>query len=287
MSENFINGDFFNGKIRDIVTPQYCYNIKFNLDSTILAIGINNGGGVLLYETNNFTLVATIERDDSVSALDWVDNPFHDLDEASLQSLDNSRSQLLAVGGFDGVVSIYSVLLSSSSKIAVATLYDVRVKSEVLSMTFLKDTATNYAPFPLALAIGEKNGTVSVFMTDGETNQFKSTSKMSKIIEHDSEVLALAFGFVEDGIIFASGTKRGQVRIHSLILHEGQWKISSNLLPGFQRTGAIRALRFNHDSTNLIVGGYDKTVLIIDTYLWKVVREIFVDGTVRQAIISL
>ncbi len=282
-SDFFVNGDFFNGKVREIETPQYCYNIKFNLDSTILAIGLDNDGGVLLYETRKFSLVGTIERDDSVSALDWVDNPYHDTDDVSLKSLTSSRSQLLAVGGFDGRVSIYSITLGSSSTEVINTLYDVRVKSAVLAMVFLKDTATNYAPFPLALAIGERNGTVSIFHTDGETNQFKSTSKMNKIMFHDSEVLAMTFGFIEDGIIFATGTKHGLVRVCSMVLYEREWRIS-HLMFEFLRTGAIRALRFNHDCTSLIVGGYDKTLLIVDTHLWKVVREIFVDGTVSLSI---
>lgn len=278
-SEYFVNGDFHNGKIRDIETQYGCYNIKFNLDSTILAIGLDNDGGVLLYETKTFSLLATIEREDSVSALDWVDNPFHDGDDNSVNSNDNHLSQLLAVGGFDGVVSIYSIRQGSSAKNTVKSLYDVRVKTDVLSMGFLKDQATNYAPFPLALAIGEKNGTVSIFLTDGISNQFKSTSKMRIITTHESEVLAIAFGFVEDGIIMATGTKDGLVRVNALILHDKEWKIS-NLLFEHWRTGAIRALRFNHDSTSLIVGGYDKTVLMVDTYLWDIVREIFVDGTV-------
>lgn len=196
-----------------------------------------------------------------------------------MKSHEAERAQLLAVGGFDGVVSIYSIVQGSSTKQLVTLLYDVRVKTDVLSMTFLRDTATNYVPFPLALTVGEKNGNVSMFLTDGETNQFKSASKISKIDMHASAVLAVAFGFIEDGIIMATGTKDGVVRVSSIILHQGEWKLS-HLLFEYLRTGAIRALRFNHDSTSLIVGGYDKTVLIVDTYLWKIVREIFVDGTV-------
>ena len=177
---------------------------------------------------------------------------------------------------------MYSVVQDfSTGDILVNLLYDVRVKTNVLSMAFLKDTATNYAPYPLALTIGEKNGTVSIFLTDGELNQYKNNGTVRKIIVHDSEVLAIAFGFIEDGIILATGTKNGLVRVNSIVLHDGEWKLS-HLLFEYPRTGAIRALRFNHDSTSLIVGGYDKTVLIIDTHLWKIVQQIFVDGTVSR-----
>jgi len=278
-SEFFIDGNFHYGKVRDIETQHFCYNIKFNLDSTILAIGMNNTGGVLLYETKTFSLLHTIERDDTVSALDWADNPFPDNDEEGTTH-DDERSQLLAVGGFDGVVTIYSVVKGSRTKDLVTAIYDVRVKTDVMSMAFVKDNATNYAPHPLALVIGEMDGTVSLLLTDGELNQFASKSKMTKIDEHQNEVLAVAFGFVEDGIIMATGTKYGLVRVSALVLHNGEWKVS-DLLFEYLRTGAIRALRFNHDSTSLIVGGYDKTVLLVDTYLWKVVHEIHVDGTVN------
>ena len=244
----------------------------------MLAIGLNGTEGVLLYETKFFSLVTIIEREDSVSALDWVDNPFNDNDDGSLK-LHMERSQLLAVGGFDGTVSIYCISHESKTRETTKMLYDVRVKSDVLSMAFLRDNATNFAPFPLALIIGEKNGTVSMFLTDGQSNKFEGNNKMKIIDTHKSAVLTTAFGFVEDGIIMATGTKEGVIRVSALVLHGEEWKLS-HLLFEYPRTGAIRALRFNHDSTSLIVGGYDKTVLVVDTYLWKIVREIFVDGTV-------
>ena len=178
---------------------------------------------------------------------------------------------------------MYSIVLGSSTQELVTMMYDVRVKSDVLSMAFVKDNATHYAPFPLALAIGEKNGTVSLFLTDGEKNQFKSTNKMRKLFTQQSAVLTLAFGFVEDGIMIASGTKDGVISVYAIVFHEEEWKLS-HLLCEHTRTGAIRALRFNHDSTSLIVGGYDNTLLIIDTHLWKTVEEVPVDGTVSFAL---
>jgi len=237
------------------------------LDSSILAIGLDNNGGVLLYETKHFSLFTTIERNDTVSALDWVENPFNNVDD--------SLDQLLAVGGFDGDISIYSVVIGSPTKM----LYNARVKSDVLSMKFIKDAATNYVPYPLALMVGEKNGNVSFFFPNGKPTFLNSSTTMKKIDSHDSAVLAVAFGFIKDGILMATGTKNGLLRVSLVIFHLGEWTIS-HLLFHYSRAGAIRALRFNHDSTSLIVGGYDKTVLIVDTKLWKVVREIFVDGTV-------
>lgn len=224
-------------------------------------------------------MLTTIERSDSVSALDWVDSPLNEGDNGSVKTEDVEKSQLLAVGGFDGVVSIYSIAQGTFTKKLVTLLYDLRVKTEVTSMAFLRDSATNYVPYPLALFVGENNGTVSNFLIDGEAYHLKSPNKMNKIVSHDSAVLATAFGFLGDSIILATGTKQGLLRVNSIIFHEGEWKLS-HLLFEYLRTGSIRALRFNHDSTSLIVGGYDKTVLIVDTYMWKTVGELYVDGTV-------
>ena len=57
---------------------------------------LDNGGGVALYETNLYSLVTTLERHDSVSTLEWLHHNDNDL-------------LLLAVGGLDGVASLYLV----------------------------------------------------------------------------------------------------------------------------------------------------------------------------------
>lgn len=253
----------------------------------MLAVGLNDGNGVVLYETKGFTILEVIDRDDTVSALDWVDDPFDTLNnKKDDQSSTEKLSQLLAVGGFDGVVSIYSITPFSMSNDYVAPLYDVKVRSPVSTLSFLKDAATSYAPFPLALAIGEEDGTVKMFVTDGNQDQFKSFTRMTKIDMHDSTVLSITFGFIEDGIIMACGTKDGLIRANLLQLEKNEWK-QSNLLFELQRTGAIRALRFNHDSTTLVIGGYDKKVLFVDTQLFKIVRELDADGTVSLSSLNI
>ena len=283
ISNSYIDGIFSRGRIKEIETSAGCYNIKFNLDATVLAVGLNDGNGVVLYETKGFTVIDVIDRDDTVSALDWIDDPFDDLNrDKDDQSSTANLSQLLAVGGFDGVVSIYSITPFSLSNAFVTPLYDVKVRSAVSTLSFLKDTATSYAPFPLALAIGEQDGTVKMFVTDGNQDQFKSFTRMAKIDTHDSTVLSITFGFIEDGIIMACGTKEGLIRVNLLQLEKNEWK-QSQLLFERQQTGAIRALRFNHDSTTLVIGGYDKKVLFVDTQLFQIVREIDADGTVSSS----
>ena len=281
-SGGFIDGNFTSGKLKEIQTNAKCYILKFNLNSTLLAVGLSDGQGVELYETNQFRLIYTIERSDTVSALDWVeaDAPGKSkLDDDSVKS-NESEDQLLAVGSFDGFVKVYSISLVSKD---VVTLVDsFHFQSGVYSIAFLKDNATNYAPSPRTIAVGERNGRVSI-VTLAENNGLSYNNAVRiRVLDAraESAILSLAFGFVDEGIIMVYGTKDGEVRASFLALDFEQGWIVSHVLFELQRTGAIRALRFNHDSTTLIVGGYDKTVLIIDTKLWKIVRELYMDGTV-------
>jgi len=296
----FIDGNFSYGKVKDLEMPASCYAMNFNVDSTILAVGLNEGKGVAMYESQTFTLLYTLERSDTVSALDWVPNPFADEDQkfsrASSQGSITSdranpinssskrlftRSQFLAVGGFDGVVTIYEISLESLMKGVVTILCDIRVQTEVYDVAFLKDHGSLYVPDPLALVIGEMNGTISVFETDGRGDILKL--KSARMIDtHKSAVLSLTFGFEADSMILVCGTKDGLIRANEFSFSKStnEYYLSSVLFE-FQRTGAIRCVKFNHDSGMLIAGGYDKKVSIIDTILWKVVREIRVDGTVN------
>lgn len=248
-------------------------------------MGLTGGGGVELYETTQFRLVHTIERSDTVSALDWVEadipttnGVIHDDDFIDNQ---DPRAQLLAVGGFDGFVKVYSISITNSDPTKMVSFVDsFRVSSEVCSVSFLKDSTTNYSPSPRIIAVGEKNGQVSTVALTGDTSLSWNARRIRTLDTFDSAILSISFGFIEAGIIIVNGTKDGKLRASLLHLKLGELQISRHIFE-VERTGAIRALRFNHDSSLLIVGGYDKTVLIIDTMLWRVVRELYMDGTVQ------
>ena len=126
------------------------------------------------------------------------------------------------------------------------------------------------------------NGTVSVFEMNGFQDELKLKAAVRKIDNHRSAVLSLTFGFEENSMVLVCGTKDGLIRANTFTFDEtkNHYYLSSKLFQ-FQRTGAVRYVRFNHDSGILIAGGYDKNIAVIDTGLWQVVREIYVDGTVR------
>ena len=160
---------------------------------------------------------------------------------------------------------------------------ELQVQSDVYALSFLKDQTTHYAPNPCSLAVGEKNGELSLF-----TLSLKGIPRKRVLDTVETAVLSISFGFIKSAsgfidsgsFIMVYGTKRGELRASLLHLDDGEWRVS-HVLFELERTGAIRALRFNHDSSLLIVGGYDKTVLIIDTVLWEIVRELYMDGTVQ------
>jgi hypothetical protein len=278
----FVKGDFTSGKLKEIETSAECFTIMFNLDCSLLAVALKNGHGVELYETQQFRLIYTIERSCTVSAIDWVEDA-EDIEGDGEVEQKGLRAQLLAVGGFDGFVKVYSI--STQRKDLVHLVDSVRVQSEVCSIAFLKDSATKYAPNPRAIAIGEKNGRVSIVTVSKDVDMSHKAMRIKVIDQADSAILSLSFGFSAKtrqggGITMVYGTKLGKLRVSMLCLDADDW-ILSHYLFELERTGAIRALRFNHDSSLLIVGGYDKTVLIIDADLWKIVRELYMDGTVQ------
>jgi hypothetical protein len=56
------------------------------------------------------------------------------------------------------------------------------------------------------------------------------------------------------------------------------------LLWSVQNTGStpIRCILFHTASNTMIYGGYDKIVVLVDTERWVNIRELNVQGTVRQ-----
>ena len=285
-SGGFLDGNFSSGILKKIETKEECFHLKFNLDSTLLAVGLSNGGGVELYETTQFRLVHTIENPDTVSALDWVEADIPTTNGVILDDnfIDNQdpRAQLLAVGDFNGFVRVYSISASCKDpKDMVKCVDTFRISSEVCSLSFVKDSATNYSPSPRIVAVGGKNGRVSTLVVKNGDAGLAHAKRVGILDTFDSAVLAITFGFIAEGIVIVCGTKNGDMRASLLSLKLGALEIFQKNIYTRMSSGAIRALKFNHNSSLLIVGGYDRTLLIIDTRLWRVVRELYIDGTVQ------
>ena len=68
-NNRYMNGDFSNGKIRHIKTDGACWTIQYFCRANVLAIGLK--GKINFLETQNYTTIHSVERNDKVSAIQW------------------------------------------------------------------------------------------------------------------------------------------------------------------------------------------------------------------------
>lgn len=269
----FVNGDFVSGKIHDIHVTENCFVLEYCLSENLLAVGLLQGGGVALYETSSYSLVTTLERHDSVSSLEWL-------------SIDNSNTNmlLLAVGGLDGVVTLYQLEMGSLESQGSTILHEFGVASQVRSMTLniCGDGST------LLWTVGDKSGVVTLCTLGTEEGDSMRIVPKSKNVEYttfDSGILGLAMN--KSATFLAITTKGGKVIVRSIQQQHSSKSgskttiILTNEVFSAQRLGPVRSAVFSQDEKRLVFGGYDKTVIIVDTRLWAITRELKVEGTIN------
>lgn len=279
-TSGYVDGNFINGKVRDIIPLHSCIVVKFSFDSKYLAFGLENGRGVSIYEAKSFSLLHTIPLKDTVSSIDWIN-------VAERQSFPKTE-HLLAIGTYDGNITVHSVP-SSLAKKSIDLCYETYVRSEVRCIKFLPCVDDLDKPKYNHLLVGETNGTVTSFSFLNpfeevllNEEKFAHSAKMttSFLYKHDSAILSMEVCRKNNSILMASGTKDGKMSVHSLEINTEKLVLNDHLVD-IHRHGAIYSLRFLWDNSFLFVGGYDKTVAMIDTNLWKSTRYLDVDGTVR------
>jgi len=232
---------------------------------SLLAVGWLQGG-VALYETNSYSLVATLERHDRVSSLEWL-------------WLDHMV--LLAVGGLDGTAVLYKVEMQVLETQGASVLYVFKVSDQVRSMT-LSVLYHN----TLLWTVGDKSGTVTLCTLQVDKND-TITTLLDKNMEYyslDSGILALAVN--TSATFLAIATKSGQVIVRRIEQQQQQQHTSTTTILthqvfGTQRLGPVRSAVFTQDERRFIFGGYDKTVVVVDTRLWAITRELKVQGTIN------
>uniref|UniRef100_A0A7S4HP16 Ion transport domain-containing protein n=2 Tax=Odontella aurita TaxID=265563 RepID=A0A7S4HP16_9STRA len=269
----YVNGIFLEGKTREIIPPTDCFAMKFNPDSSLLAVGLRNGEGVVIYETKYFSVLRILEQEDTVSAMDWI--PFPSLGKT--RSGARPGSCMLAVGGFDGVVIVYAMNSELIELEGISTVQKVRMDSEIRALKFTKPKVVDSGELShVQLAIGEKNGKLS-FLSAGE-NTSNNEATVQSIDRMKSSILAIEFSL--DMKLMAFGTKDGQIRANMLNEEKARFTVGHRFCE-IQRNGAVHCLAFSADSLQLYAGGYDKSVAVIDTHVWDIMREMEVEGTVQ------
>ena len=279
-TSGYVDGNFINGKVRDIIPLHSCTVVKFTFDSKYLALGLENGRGVSIYETKSFSIIHTIPLKDTVSSIDWMN-------VAERQSFPKTE-HLLAIGTYDGNITVHSVPSSLTMNKSIGLCCEIYVRSEVRCIKFLPCVDDLDKPKYNHLLVGETNGTVTCFsflnpfeelLRNGENCSDVAKITTSFLCKHDSAVLSLDICRKNGLILMASGTKEGKMSVHSLEINVEKLILIDHLVD-IHRHGPIYSLRFLWDNSFLFVGGYDKTVAMIDTNLWKSTRYLDVDGTV-------
>lgn len=256
----FVDGDFASGKVRDIPVDG-CFVMAFLPKAySLFAVGARKT--VDFYETTTYTIAYRFERDTQVSALQWL--PLED--HTSQKHLGRNY---LAVGDLGGTVSLLQVdeeVLEMYGPTVVHT-FQVNDQIRAIDLKWIGNT--------LLLAVGDKGGNITFtsytkqlepLMTNHVVQQFKGNRVLSLSLNSEHRYLGVS-------------TMNGDVCVYPL--EEDSLRYSAEPLFQYQRRGAVRSVAFSPDGSLFAFGGYDKTVVLVDTKLWAVVRELKLEGTIN------
>ncbi|KAL7564175.1 hypothetical protein ACA910_021149 [Epithemia clementina (nom. ined.)] len=303
--QGYIDGSFSSGVTHEIRPGAGCFVLRYSL--ALLAIGTMDG--LELYETRNYTKVFHIPTHDEVSAIQWL-QPNMDMggndddDKSSSFPTYLPSQQLLAFGCLDGHCFVYLVdseLLEVEG--SVSLLYSCRMDGQVRTVDcccFCQDgggtcggggsTNTKTSSDPtIVVAFGDKSGRVILISFD-----YRSLQQLDTVECEHNEAAVLGLSIHQENGWIARCTKHGHVAVYQL-QREPPTKISlsiSSTVPATAvhfgkclwettREGPILAVTFSPNGTHLAVGGYDKTVALIDTSVWATFRKFQMTGTVN------
>jgi WD40 repeat protein len=271
----FVGGDFSAGKVKDIKLPSGCWVMAFSERADILAAGMKNRVDFL--ETQNYSTIYSLSFSDKISAIQWCRGS--DLCATTGKKLDDgSDREIVAVAGLDGHVAVYRLNVSLLELQGVHLLYDFHVHSQVRCMAMKPLGDGN-----VVLAVGDKRGRITLttlmHAADGQV-----TSTYPAVVDLQKDAV-LGLDIHPERSILAASTKSGKVIVFQLIMTKFQieksYVICGSRLWKTQQNGPVRAVVISKDGKQLAFGGYDKTLVLVDTNLYAIVRELTLHGTVR------
>jgi WD40 repeat protein len=261
----FIEGDFASGKVVDVNIPQGCFVMEYHpVETSLLAVGLLNGGGVAIFETTTYNLVDTLYQEDSVSALAWL-RVEHGSDNFSL----------LAVGCLNGKVSVFRMHPNLLELKGADLVHHFQVNAQIRAINLCFYGCLKKE---VVLAVGDTFGdlTFSRYTMD--------CSPIETRVIHSTISAILSISTTSSGSIIAIGTKNGDVSVYRI-----QRDLASSLslslgsqLYSMKRHGAVHTITFSMDEKRLVFGGYDKSIIVVDTFLWAESRCLKLDGTINS-----
>jgi hypothetical protein len=126
--------------------------------------------------------------------------------------------------------------------------------------------------------VGDKGGTVTLCCVSPHDSQSIQTTEY----HYGAGILGLAVNAAVT--LLAISTKGGEVIVARIIRNTDNSLSLGDELYTVQRLGPVRSIVFTKNERQLIFGGYDKMVVVVDTKLWAITRELNVQGTVRAEV---
>lgn len=259
----FVDGDFASGKVRDIPVDG-CFVMQFvPVAQSLLAVGARKS--IDFYETTSYSMAYRLPQEKQVSALQWLPMAKH-------QGKKSLGRNLLAVGDLAGNVTLLQVADELLEMYGPTIVHKFNVDDQIRSidLQFMGENT-------ILLAVGDKSGKITFSMYSLELEPI--ANYVAYNIDN-GKVLSLAIQSQQ--ALLAISTMDGEAMVHKLEQDETKmWHLVQQRLFSRQRRGAVRSVTFSPTGNLLALGGYDKTLVLVDTCLWAVVREHTLEGTIN------
>ena len=298
----FIDGDFNSGKIHDIQLPQHCHVMAYH--EPWLVVGLNQGIAFYYYSQETTSScnslytpqhVCTCPFSAMVSAIVWI---AEDEEESSTSSSTSLPSHLLAAAGLDGSVCLYEIDMDILEAQGPVMLYQFQVGQHHPQVRALATTWYGKLHPTLVMAVGDKSGalTLASFQYRSSSSSSSSSSSINATMLLQQIGIEVAKTFpagilgmaLQDGLL-ACSTKDGQVVVHQLTRNYTGMVQLQSVVWSCQRDGPVRCVTMtnsNNKKNMLAFGGYDKTLVLVDTQQWAISREIPLQGTINTIVLQ-
>jgi WD40 repeat protein len=295
----FVDGNFQQGKVHDLIINRSCWNFAYSPNQMVLVVGAGNL--LQFYDTTSYLLFGQVEREGFVSSIVWW---MGESEKTSNVSTSSPSLGYLAVGGLDGVVTLYCMDMDLLEMQAPIEVHEYRSQGQVRAMS-LSCISTSHDDKILLWAVGDQEGQLTFSTYD--VQQVELLQAPTRVEQYESAILGLSISpAVGTEPWCAIATKGGCLTVHAIQRQQQQgpgneasnskrflfaspssWSLNSAVHWGvgpalyqLEQRGPIRSVAFSMDGRLLACGGYDKTVVIVDTILWAAVYELRLEGTV-------
>jgi WD40 repeat protein len=317
----YVDGKFSDGRIHCFITKNEAQCVSFSPDTLLLAIGFESNNGLALFETRRFLSLLSISSSHTVVSIQWRNAITPTSAEVGNST---TRNYTLAIACRDGTIEVFHTRYrvnafsrrqtgDGGSDVLLTKLYNLTLDDGARCMLFLTpcrgSTASSSLMAPAELLVGTKSG--SIYIISHVPTSIEASSYLKPSINTLTCIRCCikCIAVSSHGRLLAIGDEYGAIRIHSLSpdipqnslldsrssasVGKGVTKMSISYAHGSNddeplvlREGKIRSLLFSKHDEILFAGGHDNCVAMIDTTVWKVLREIRHEGAINSIVFN-